>query len=143
MNENSQVNTNEPPVKGSGRLRKKNILIFSVVIVLAVCASIIVPKIQASYRLNHMNSYSLLDSYTTNDGKYTVSLRYYESCTGSLKVNVYLTDNDTGETSYIKQEKTESRETYDTYAHFKETDDGIEVALVNRILVKFTVSLTK
>ena len=80
------------------------------------------------YKFNEFEEYN---SYTTQNGKYTISLRNCSEAglSGSIRLNVYLVHNDNGSIEYIWKKRLDYYDDFTPYIKFAE--------LNNEVIVKF------
>ncbi|MDO4945190.1 MAG: hypothetical protein Q4E74_08350 [Ruminococcus sp.] len=112
--------------------KKKNILIFTILICLAVLAGVFFPAVKSAYYKHKMNGLDEYKSYSA--GNLTVSLRDVSEAglNGSTRLDVYIVDNDNNSVKYAGQGRLDYYDDFTPYTEFIENDGGFAVRFVNK-----------
>ena len=98
-------------------------VIFLSIILLAIIGLIL----SEIYRVHVFNNLEEYNSYTTQDGKYTVSLRDNSEAglSGAMRLNVYLVHNDSGYIEYVGKKRLDYYDDFTPYVKYEESSTEV------------------
>ena len=101
----------------------KALVIFLSIILLAIIGLIL----SEIYRVHVFNNLEEYNSYTTQDGKYTVSLRNNSEAglSGAMRLNVYLVHNDSGYIEYVGKKRLDYYDDFTPYVKYEESSTEV------------------
>ncbi len=101
----------------------KALVIFLSIILLAIIGLIL----SEIYRVHVFNNLEEYNSYTTQDGKYTVSLRDNSEAglSGAMRLNVYLVHNDSGYIEYVGKKRLDYYDDFTPYVKYEESSTEV------------------
>ena len=101
----------------------KDLVIFLFIILLAVIGFIS----SEIYRVHVYNNLEEYNSYTTQNGKYTISLRNNSEAglSGAMRLSVYLVHNDNGYIEYIGEKRLDYYDDFTPYVKYTESSTEV------------------